>query len=58
MKTVRLPSLFVSHGSPMMALEDSSTGRFLNQLGGSMPRPRALVVASAHFMAHSPTVTT
>lgn len=41
----------------MMALEDSPTARFLDQLGTSLPRPRAVVVASAHFMAHAPTVT-
>ncbi len=41
----------------MMALEDSPTAHFLDQLGASLPRPRAVVVASAHFMAHSPTVT-
>jgi len=57
MKTTRLPSLFVSHGSPMMALEDSPTAHFLDQLGASLPRPRAVVMASAHFMAPAPTVT-
>ena len=41
----------------MMALEDSPTAHFLDQLGNRLPRPRAVVVASAHFMAHSPTVT-
>lgn len=57
MNALRLPSLFVSHGSPMMALEDSPTARFLDHLGESLPRPRAVLVASAHFMANSPTVT-
>ncbi|MET0809100.1 MAG: class III extradiol ring-cleavage dioxygenase [Pseudoxanthomonas sp.] len=57
MKTHPLPSLFLSHGSPMMALEDSPTARFLDGLGVSLPRPRAVVVASAHFMAREPTVT-
>ena len=57
MDTSRLPSLFVSHGSPMMALEGSPTARFLDQLGVFLPRPRAVLVASAHFMAASPTVT-
>lgn len=57
MHTTPLPALFLSHGSPMMALEDSPTARFLDQLGISLPKPRAVIVASAHFMAWSPTVT-
>ena len=35
----------------MLAVEDSPAGRFLDQLGTQLPRPRAIVVASAHFMA-------
>lgn len=52
-----MPSLFLSHGSPMMALEDSHTARFLDSLGTSLPRPRAVIVASAHFIARAPTLT-
>ncbi len=35
----------------MLAVEDSPAGRFLDGLGAAMPRPRAIVVASAHFTA-------
>lgn len=49
-------SLFLSHGSPMLAVEDSPAGRFLDGLGDAMPRPRAIVVASAHFTAARPTL--
>ncbi|WP_242108501.1 DODA-type extradiol aromatic ring-opening family dioxygenase [Luteimonas aquatica] len=49
--STRLPALFLSHGSPMLATEDSPAGRFLDGLGARWPRPRALVVASAHFAA-------
>ncbi|RZI43314.1 dioxygenase [Herbaspirillum sp. HC18] len=45
----RLPTLFVSHGSPMLALEESPASLFLRQLGGTLPRPRAILVASAHW---------
>ena len=45
------PSLFVSHGSPMMALEDSRARRFLCDLGGAIGRPEAIVIASAHWEA-------
>ncbi len=41
----------------MLAVEDSPTGRFLDRLGELLPRPRAIVVASAHFVHAHPTVT-
>ena len=49
-----LPSLFISHGAPTLALADSPTGRFLDALGPALPRPRAIVVASAHMNAARP----
>lgn len=47
----RLPSLFVSHGSPMMALEPSPARDFLAGLGARLRRPRAVLVVSAHYDA-------
>jgi 4,5-DOPA dioxygenase extradiol len=44
-----LPTIFLSHGSPMLALQDSPARRFLQGLGKSLPRPRAILVASAHW---------
>jgi 4,5-DOPA dioxygenase extradiol len=44
-----LPTLFVSHGSPMLAIQDSPARRFLQSLGKSLPRPPAIVVVSAHW---------
>ena len=44
-----MPTLFLSHGSPMLAVQDSPAGRFLDGLGATLPRPRAIVVASAHY---------
>ncbi|MGC8487078.1 MAG: dioxygenase [Clostridia bacterium] len=46
-----MPSLFVAHGSPMVAIEDSAYGRFLDDLSRTLPRPRAVVIFSAHFEA-------
>lgn len=54
--SARLPTIFLSHGSPMLAVEDSAAGRFLDGLGAALPRPRAIVVASAHFLADRPMV--
>lgn len=44
----RLPSLYISHGSPMTALHPGLTGMRLAELAASLPRPRAIMVASAH----------
>ncbi|MBI3517586.1 MAG: dioxygenase, partial [Proteobacteria bacterium] len=52
-----LPALFVSHGSPMMALEDGRARRFLASYAGELPRPRAILVASAHWETAAPRLT-
>jgi 4,5-DOPA dioxygenase extradiol len=51
-----LPTLFLSHGSPMLALADAPARRFLAGLGSALPRPRAIVVASAHWDTEAPAV--
>ena len=38
----------------MLAIEDSPTARFLADLGTGLPRPEAIVVASAHYTTLSP----
>jgi len=44
-----LPTLFLSHGSPMLALQDSPARRFLQGLGKTLPRPQAILAVSAHW---------
>jgi 4,5-DOPA dioxygenase extradiol len=44
-----LPSLFISHGSPMLALEPGASGPALARLAATLPRPRAILVVSAHW---------
>ncbi len=56
--TDTLPSLFVSHGSPMIVIDESPARAFLEALGPGLPRPRAILVVSAHFEAAEPTLTT
>lgn len=45
--TMRQPAFFLSHGAPDLALGDSPARRFLERLGPSLERPRAILVASA-----------
>lgn len=44
-----LPTLFISHGSPMLALEPGPSGTALARLASELPRPRAILVVSAHW---------
>jgi 4,5-DOPA dioxygenase extradiol len=52
-----MPSVFVSHGAPNIALYDSVDRRFFDGLAARLPRPRAILVASAHYAAAVPAVT-
>ena len=54
----RLPVLFVSHGSPMFAVEPGQAGPELDRLGRTLPRPRAVLVLSPHWMTPGVRVTT
>ena len=43
------PSLYISHGSPMLALEPGASGPALVRLATELPRPKAIVMVSAHW---------
>ncbi len=53
-----MPTLFLSHGSPDIVLRDMPAARFLRGLATTLPRPRAIVVASAHWEEDIATVET
>lgn len=44
-----LPSLYISHGSPMLALEPGASGPALKALADALPLPAAILVVSAHW---------
>ena len=46
---MRLPAVFVGHGSPMNAIEDSAFRRGWAELGRALPRPEAILCVSAHW---------
>jgi 4,5-DOPA dioxygenase extradiol len=48
-----MPVVFIGHGSPMNALDDNRYTRTWRAIGESVPRPRAILVISAHwFIPH------
>ncbi|MEH6945219.1 DODA-type extradiol aromatic ring-opening family dioxygenase [Bacillus sp. JJ722] len=44
-----MPSYFIAHGAPLLAIENNEYTEFLKELGHSSPRPKAIVVFSAHW---------
>jgi 4,5-DOPA dioxygenase extradiol len=53
----RLPTLFLSHGSPMNAIEPGAAGHGWITLGRTLPPPRAILIASAHWETQVPMLT-
>ena len=58
MTSTTLAPLFLSHGSPMTALEPGEVGPFWQRLGPAMARasqrPLAIIAISAHSLTHEP----
>ncbi|TGN06470.1 4,5-DOPA dioxygenase extradiol [Leptospira ilyithenensis] len=57
MNTNKMPVLFVGHGSPMNAVESNSFTKVWNELGKSIPKPKAIVCVSAHWLTEGTYVT-
>jgi len=49
-----LPSLFLAHGSPMLALDGEDWGKTVSAFGRQLPPLRAVLVCSAHWEAPGP----
>ncbi|MBO6636779.1 MAG: dioxygenase [Roseitalea sp.] len=51
-----MPTIFVSHGGPNVVTDPSEARDYLRGLSDRLPRPEAIVIASAHFETDGPTV--
>lgn len=48
-KTVKMPTLFLGHGSPMNAINRNDFTQFLSKQGNELPRPKSILAISAHW---------
>jgi 4,5-DOPA dioxygenase extradiol len=53
---IHMPILFVGHGNPMNAIEDSTYSRGWEQIATEIPRPKAVLCISAHWETEGPAV--
>jgi 4,5-DOPA dioxygenase extradiol len=53
----KMPALFLGHGSPMNVIEENPFATGWEQLGRSLPRPKAIVSISAHWQTVGTCVT-
>ena len=52
-----MPAAFIGHGSPMNTLDDNRFTQSWRRLGDRVPRPRAVLVVSAHWYTNATVVT-
>ncbi|GAA3346279.1 4,5-DOPA dioxygenase extradiol [Amorphoplanes nipponensis] len=52
-----MPAAFVGHGNPMNALETNRYTRAWRSFGAAVPKPRAILVVSAHWYINATAVT-
>src|SRR5262245_38296192 len=50
----RMPVVFVSHGSPMVAITKDDYAQAMKWMGEDLPLPKAIVVVSAHWQEEAP----
>jgi 4,5-DOPA dioxygenase extradiol len=57
MSAAALPTLFLSHGSPMHALQPGAVRAVWEGIARALPKPKAILIASAHWETQAPAVT-
>ncbi len=56
-QSARMPVVFLGHGSPTNALEDNQATQTWARIAQSMPRPKAVLMISAHWLTRGTAVT-
>ena len=54
---VKMPVLFIGHGSPMNGIEDNAFSKTWAKLGAEIPKPKAVLVVSAHWLTNGTHIT-
>lgn len=54
---IKLPVLFIGHGSPMNGIEDNEFSRTWAKFGKEIPKPKAFLVISAHWLTNGTYIT-
>ncbi len=54
---VKLPVLFIGHGSPMNGIEDNEFSQTWAKMGTEIPKPKAVLVISAHWLTRGTHIT-
>ena len=55
--TEKMPVLFVGHGNPMNVMEDNEFSRAWEAAGKALPKPKAVICISAHWVTRGTMVT-
>jgi 4,5-DOPA dioxygenase extradiol len=53
---MKFPAIFLSHGAPTLAVDEGVETRAWAELASKLPRPRSILVASAHWDTPDPEV--
>ena len=53
-----MPVLFIGHGSPMNIVQENAFTKSLADLGRSLPKPKAIMVISAHWLTEGTFIST
>ena len=56
-KDAKHPVLFIGHGSPMNGIEDNEFSRTWAKFGNEIPKPKAVLVISAHWLTKGTYIT-